>query len=99
MKKSARLGRYLRVALRTGWRSYRLLVYAALVGMLGGLSAQVFVWMLDWGGRLFMGGIAGYVPPAPGVPYPAPHFGPWGIWLIPVATTVGGLLCGLLTMT
>ena len=43
-----------------------------------------------------MVGIAGYVHPASGVLHPVPHFGPWGIWLIPVATTIGGLLCGLL---
>jgi chloride channel protein, CIC family len=78
------------------WRSNRLLFYAAVIGVFGGLGAQIFVWMLDWGERIFMGGIAGYVPPASGVLQPAPHFGPWGIWLIPVATTVGGLLCGLL---
>lgn len=52
--------------------------------------------MLDWGERIFLRGIAGYVPPAPGVLHPAPHVGPWGLWLVPLATTVGGLLCGLL---
>jgi CIC family chloride channel protein len=92
----SRILRRLRVGLRTTWRSYRLLVYAALVGVMGGLGAQVFVWMLDWGERILMGGIAGYGPPAAGVLHPAPHVGPWGLWLIPVATTVGGLLCGLL---
>ncbi|HSB78471.1 MAG TPA: chloride channel protein [Candidatus Methylomirabilis sp.] len=74
----------------------RLLFYAAVIGVLGGLGAQLFVWLLDWGERIFMAGIAGYVQPVPGVLHPAQHFGPWGVWLIPVATTVGGLLCGLL---
>lgn len=90
------LVRVVRVTLRKTWRAYRLLVYAALVGVLGGLGAQLFVYILDWGERLFMGGIAGYAPPAAGVLHPAPHFGPWGLWLIPAATTAGGLLCGLL---
>ncbi|HEY7676904.1 MAG TPA: hypothetical protein VIG69_07515, partial [Candidatus Methylomirabilis sp.] len=40
----SRILRRLRVGLRTTWRSYRLLVYAALVGVMGGLGAQVFVW-------------------------------------------------------
>jgi CIC family chloride channel protein len=52
--------------------------------------------MLDWGERLLSVGIAGYTHPASGILHPTPHFGPWGVWLIPVATTLGGLLCGLL---
>jgi CIC family chloride channel protein len=52
--------------------------------------------MLNWGERIFLVGIAGYAPPALGVTNPAPQFGPWGVWLLPVTTTVGGLLCGLL---
>jgi len=52
--------------------------------------------MLDWAERLLSVGLAGYTHPASGVVPPTPHFGPWGIWLIPVATTLGGLLCGLL---
>ena len=91
-----RVKRQLRVALRAAWRSNRLLLYAAVIGVFGGLGAQIFVWMLNWGERIFMGGIAAYVPPASGVLHPVPHFGPWGIWLIPVATTAGGLICGLL---
>jgi len=88
--------RRLRVSVRTTWRSNRLLVYAAVVGVFGGLGAQLFTWLLDWGERIFSVGLAGYTHPAPGVLHPAPHFGPWGVWLIPVATTLGGLLCGLL---
>jgi len=72
------------------------LCYSALVGVLGGLGAQLFIWMLSRGERIFLGGIAGYVPPALGVLNPAPHFDPWRLWLIPVTTTLGGLLCGLL---
>ena len=60
------------------------------------MGAQIFIWMLNWGERIFLGGIAGYIPPAFGVMHPAPHFGAWGLWLIPITTTLGGLLCGLL---
>jgi chloride channel protein, CIC family len=81
---------------RRTWRSNRLFVYAVLVGVLGGVGAQIFMWMLECGERIFMTGIAGYVPPPLGVAQPAPHFGPWTLWLIPVSTTVGGLLCGWL---
>jgi CIC family chloride channel protein len=88
--------RRLRASARTAWELNRLLLYAAVVGVFGGLGAQVFTRMLDWGERIFSVGLAGYTHPASGVLHPAPHFGPWGVWLIPVATTVGGLLCGLL---
>ncbi|MFI5338727.1 MAG: chloride channel protein [Candidatus Methylomirabilales bacterium] len=91
-----RVRRRLRVSVRITWRSNRLLFYAAVVGVLGGLGAQLFTWLLDWGERIFSVGLAGYTHPASGVLHPTPHYGPWGVWLIPVATTLGGLLCGLL---
>lgn len=90
------IGRRMRASVRKAWRLNRLLVYSALVGVFGGLGAQVFVWMLDWGERLFSVGIAGYTHPVPGILHPEPHFGPWGVLLIPVVTTLGGLLCGLI---
>ncbi len=82
--------------MRTAWGANRLLLYAGVVGVFGGLGAQLFSWMLGVGERILSVGLAGYAHPAPGVLHPAPHFGPWGVWLIPVATTLGGLLCGLL---
>jgi len=90
------LGERGRAFVRNTWHVNRLLVYAAVIGVFGGLGAQLFTWMLDWGERLFSVGLAGYSHPASGVLHPAPQFGPWGVWLIPVATTLGGLLCGLL---
>jgi CIC family chloride channel protein len=88
--------RQARAWLRKTWRSNRLFVYAVLVGVLGGVGAQIFMWMLEWGERIFMKGIAGYVPPPLGVVNPAPQFGPWTFWLIPLSTTLGGLICGFL---
>jgi CIC family chloride channel protein len=90
------LGGRLRGSVRSAWQLQRLLLYAAVIGVFGGLGAQLFTWMLDWGERIFSLGIAGYTHPAPGVLHPTLHFGPWGVWLIPVATTLGGLLCGLI---
>jgi chloride channel protein, CIC family len=98
-RNSLRTTRRMRVALRSAWRSNRLLCYAALVGVLGGVGAQVFIWMLEWGERIFMKGIADYVPPAAGALNPVPQFGTWTLWLIPLATTLGGLLCGFLVYT
>jgi chloride channel protein, CIC family len=96
---AGRVRRRLRVGARSTWRSNRLLIYAVLVGILSGVGAQVFVWMLERGERIFMQGIAGYVPPALGTIHPAPQFSLWTLWLIPLSTTLGGLICGLLVYT
>jgi len=81
------------------WREYRLLFYSGLVGVAGGLAAQIFVWLLNLAERLFLIGLAGYKPPEPGILNPEPTIGPWGLWLIPVAITLGGLLSGILVYT
>jgi len=88
-----------RKAVKTAWQSNRLLSYSVLVGVLGGIGAQIFIWMLDWGERLFLVGIAGYVPPALGGTHPAPQSGAWTLWLIPLTTTLGGLICGIIVYT
>jgi len=31
----------------SAWKEYRLLLYSALVGIAGGLAAQIFVWLLN----------------------------------------------------
>src|SRR6266498_5077390 len=81
------------------WKEYRLLLYSGLVGVAGGLAAQIFVWLLNLAERLFLMGLAGYKPPEPGILNPVSVVGPWGLWLIPVATTIGGLLSGILVYT
>jgi chloride channel protein, CIC family len=76
----------------------RLLAEAAVMGVVGGLAAQLFTWALRLCQRVFLVWIAGYHPPA----LPAEggvlrqSIGPHGLWLIPIATTLGGLLSGLL---
>ncbi len=84
---------------RIAWSEYRLLVYSALVGVAGGLGAQVFVWLLDLAEQVFLVGIAGYHAPQPGTLNPQPVIGPWRLWLVPVATTLGGLFSGILVYT
>jgi CIC family chloride channel protein len=85
--------------IRLAWNEHRLLLYSALIGVAGGLGAQVFVWLLNLAERLFLVGIAGYQAPQPGTLNPEPLTGPWGLWLVPVATTLGGLLSGILVYT
>jgi CIC family chloride channel protein len=66
------------------------------MGVIGGLSAQLFIWLLRLSEKVFLVWIAGYHPP--GLPQEGGVLrqvtGPHGLWLIPVATTVGGLLSG-----
>ena len=75
----------------------RLLLDSALLGIIGGLSAQLFMWMLRLS-QHFLTWIAGYRPP--GLPEEGgvlqELIGPHGLWLVPVATTLGGLISGAL---
>jgi CIC family chloride channel protein len=80
-------------------RGYRRLLFdTILLGVVGALSAQVFMFLLRWTQRFFLVWLAGYH--LPGLPEEGgvltEVIGPHGLWLIPVATTLGGLIVGLL---
>ncbi len=79
-------------------RQRRLIVDAILLGVVGALGAQVFMFALRWATRLFVNDLAGYV--APGLPSEGGALreviGSHGLWLIPVLTTLGGLVVGLI---
>jgi CIC family chloride channel protein len=78
-------------------REPRLLLESAALGVVGALSAQLFMWMLKVCNHLLLYQIAGYQ--APGIDSNqslAQHIGPHGLWLIPAVTTLGGLLSGFL---
>ena len=77
-------------------REPRLLLESALLGVAGALSAQLFLWMLRWCSRFFLTGISGYIPPSAEFGSSHAVIGPHGLWLIPAATTLGGLLSGFL---
>jgi len=76
----------------------RLLLDSVILGIIGGLSAQLFIWMLRLSQNLFLVRIAGYRPP--GLPEEGgilrEVIGPHGLWLIPLVTTLGGLISGAL---
>lgn len=76
----------------------RLLAEAAVLGVVGALAAQIFTWALRICDRLFLASLAGYRPP--GLPQEGgvlqQSIGHHGLWLIPLATTLGGLISGLL---
>jgi len=79
-------------------RQQRLLFDSLLLGVVGGISAQIFTWMLHISNYFFMEKLAGYIPP--GLPEEGgvlrETIGAHGLWLIPVVTTLGGLLAGWL---
>ena len=79
-------------------RQRQLIIDAALLGVAGAAAAQVFTLLLGGASTLFLGVIAGYKPP--GLPNEGGTLqeviGPHGLWLIPLVTTVGGLLVGIL---
>ena len=76
----------------------RLLLDSLVLGVIGGLSAQLFAWLLRVCSHLFLGFVAGYHPP--GLPTDGSvlteSIGPHGLWLIPLVTTIGGLISGIL---
>lgn len=79
----------------------RLLLDALVLGIMGGLAAQLFTWLLSLSQRFFLATLAGYTPPGlPGEGTPlTQHIGPHGLWLVPVVTTLGGLISGALVYT
>jgi chloride channel protein, CIC family len=76
----------------------RLIFDTLLLGVAGALSAQLFMFLLGKAQGFFLGDIAGYYPPK----LPSEGglmkeiIGPYGMWLVPLATTLGGLISGLL---
>jgi chloride channel protein, CIC family len=79
-------------------RQRRLILDTLLLGVVGALGAQVFTLLLRLFHWLFLTMLAGYRPP--GLAHEgdgaAELIGPHGLWLIPVATTLGGLIVGIL---
>jgi chloride channel protein, CIC family len=89
----------------TSWnpasRAYfqRWLVIGALIGVVAGVGSIIFYAAIAFCTHLFLGLGAGFVPPNPageGATVIHPIERPW---LIPVITTLGGLLCGLIVYT
>jgi CIC family chloride channel protein len=79
-------------------RQQRLIIDALLLGVVGAAGAQLFMYVLRLSTRVFLGVIARYQPP--GLPSEGGALreviGPYGLWLIPVVTTLGGLIVGFL---
>jgi CIC family chloride channel protein len=79
----------------------RLVFDTLLLGIVGALSAQLFMALLRVSQWFFLSWLAHYQPP--GLPEEGgilqDAIGPYGMWLVPLVTTLGGLLSGLLVYT
>ncbi|MFQ5815139.1 MAG: chloride channel protein [Candidatus Hydrothermarchaeaceae archaeon] len=82
--------------------AWRWAEYSLLIGILGGISALVFAVVLEASNQLFLGGIAGYLPPAPVKEFVLSLITPSvGVprWLIIVVPALGGLIAGFIVYT
>ena len=82
-------------------RQHRLLMDAALLGIVGALCAQALTLLLRVSQTVFLNWIAGYHLPtfnADGSLRDA-GTGAHGLWLIPLSTTLGGIFAGVLIYT
>lgn len=73
---------------------YRLIFLTLLIGVIGALTAYGFDWLVDHMSGWLLGGIAHYEPPGPGVE--PQTLGLAARWWLPLVTTLGGLLSGVL---
>ncbi len=91
-------GVHLRVASPRLGNTGRMLLLSLLVGVVSGLGAIVFNLLLDGAKEIFLVQLAGYQPP--GLPREGgdliENLAPWGRWLVPAVTALGGLLAGWL---
>ncbi len=72
-----------------------------VLGVVGALAALTFNWMLSIAYKVLLTGIAGYIPPI--LPNEGGNLsaviGKYGLLLIPISTTVGGLIAGVLVFS
>jgi CIC family chloride channel protein len=74
-------------------------ILGVLIGAVAGLGAILFFSAIDWATRLFLGGIADLTPPLPrgeGVPVVSSA---GRLWLLPLVTTLGGLISGIIVFS
>lgn len=80
--------------------TYRLLLYCLVIGAFGAFAAFIFDFLVEHAQHLLLEGIAGYVPPRAGSLDPVDALPDLAHrWWLPVVTTLGGLISGLLVYT
>lgn len=82
-------------------RQRRLVLDSLLLGLIGAAAAQLFTFLLEIAHEILLKGLAAYS--APGLPNEGgalvESVGAHGLWLIPVVTTLGGLISGVLVFS
>jgi CIC family chloride channel protein len=71
-------------------------ILGILVGVVAGLAAISFFWLLETGTRLFLGHLVGYLPPSPAGEGNAAGTAMQRPWALPLVVALGGLLSGLI---
>jgi CIC family chloride channel protein len=80
--------------------TYRMVVYAVVVGLIGAGAALLFDFLVELGQSFLLVSISGYRPPAGGILDPRVIFPPgWNRLFFPVVTTLGGLLSGIIVFS
>jgi CIC family chloride channel protein len=80
-------------------RRQRILLFDTIVlGIVGALSAQIFVYLLHLAQSIFLTQLAGYTPPelASGGGVVPQVIGSHGLWIVPIVIVLGGLISGVL---
>lgn len=100
-KWGGRIGRMLPAS--AGFESTRYLakwlILGTVIGIVAGLGAILFTYAIEGATRLLLGDIAGYLPPGT-IGEGSPEIMEIGRpWLLPVVTTLGGLISGLIVFT
>lgn len=98
MRKVSRLGQLLKqqiLSINVGYLRKWLLI-GGLIGIVAGLGSIAFFSAITWATRLFLGMGAGFTPPAPVGEGETVVTEIARRWMIPLITTLGGLISGLI---
>jgi CIC family chloride channel protein len=80
--------------------TYRLVFYCLLIGVFGAVAALVFDWAVNLTQAHLLERLGRYLPPAPGVLPSGNYVHQWTLnWWIPLSTTLGGLLSGIIVFS
>jgi CIC family chloride channel protein len=74
-------------------------LFSALIGVIAGFGAIAFFAAIHFATTLFLGGVVGYLPPNPAGEGKTTVMSFWAAarpWLLPVVTTAGGLVAGII---
>ena len=88
--------RWVRRSIRGANYLRKWVVLGAGIGVVGGLGAILFYTALKLATQLFLGGLAGYVPPTPAGEGGAAIADAARPWLIPFVVALGGLISGII---